>query len=263
MEKASTKLKIKAVEKYLEEYTLEEKEIIVNHFFPPNTPKVEMVHCMNVAKQLGLNPILGEIYFIERRAQINGQYRRKIEPMLGVNSYLTIAHRSGKFDGFEVKTYIDKVPKKQADGSWKYEDELVAEAIVWRKDMKHPIKVKVAYSEYVQRTKDGRVTQFWSKMPLTMLGKVALSQALRKAFNVRGALDFYENTDSIDEEIVTNVVENDENSEKDAATLLAKNKNKEKSEEKSEENAVNLEAEPVEIRNDEEQKIENDEIPEI
>jgi phage recombination protein Bet len=263
MEKASTKLKIKAIEKYLEEYTLEEKKIIVNHFFPPNTPEIEMVHCMNVAKQLGLNPILKEIYFIERKVQINGQYYRKVEPMLGVNSYLTIAHRSGKLDGFEVKTYIDKVPKKQADGSWKYEDELVAEATVWRKDMSHPIKTRVVYSEYVQKTKDGRVTTFWAKMPLTMLGKVSLSQDLRKAFNIRGALDFYENINSVDEEIVTNVIKNEENGEKNAATLLANNKNKEKSEEETVENVMNSEVEPVEIKNNEEQKIENDEIPEI
>ncbi len=220
---------IKAMDKYLEEYTPEEKKIIRKQFFPPNASDVDMMYCMNVAKQLGLNPILKEIYFIERKVQVNGKWVSKIEPMLGRNSYLTIAHRSGQFDGIESDVRIEKVPKRRPTGEWVYEDELVAEAKVYRKDMSHPIKVKVAYSEYVQRKKDGTITQFWQKMPLTMLAKVAESQALRKAFNIRGALDFYENIEEIDEEVAATIVKEEE---KDAATLLSKKKNEENEEKK-------------------------------
>jgi len=99
-------------------------------------------------------------------------------------------------------------------------DELVAQAKVYRKDMGHPIKVRVVYSEYVQRKKDGTVTQFWAKMPITMLEKVAESQALRKAFNIRGALDFYENISDVDEEKAVEIVNDDK---KDAASLLSEN----------------------------------------
>jgi len=220
MKQQIEKAKINKVNKYLEEYTDEEKVIIRKQFFPQTATVEDMVYCINVAKQLGLNPLLKEIYFIERKAKINGNWVSKIEPMLGRNSYLTIAHRTGKLDGIEVEHTIAKVPKRKASGEWVYVDELVAQAKVYRKDMSHPIKVRVVYDEYVQKKRDGTVTQFWAKMPVTMLEKVAESQALRKAFNIRGALDFYENISDVDEEKAVEIVNDDK---KDAASLLSKN----------------------------------------
>jgi len=224
----------KAIEKYLEEYTPEEKKIIRKQFFPANATDIDMMYCMNVAKQLGLNPILGEIYFIERKANVNGKWVSKIEPMLGRNSYLTIAHRSGKFDGMESWAELKEVPFKIADG-WELRKELVGIAVVYHKDMSHPIRVEAPYSEYVQRKKDGTVTQFWQKMPITMIIKVAESQALRKAFNIRGGVDFYE--DGIDDENIQVAIDTEETNE-DAGALLAKNKQTNKEEIVTEKQAV-------------------------
>jgi len=215
--------KIKTIEKYMEEYTPEEKKIIRKQFFPPQATDVDMMYCMNVAKQLGLNPIMKEIYFIERKQKINGHWVSKIEPMLGRNSYLTIAHRSGKFNGMESWAELKEVPHKTADG-WELRKELVGIAIVYHKDMEHPIRVESPYSEYVQRKSNGEITSFWQKMPITMIIKVAESQALRKAFNIRGGVDFYE--EGVDDEIVTESVNIDENQTEDAGALLAKNKTK-------------------------------------
>ena len=216
-----TKKKITELDKVMEEFTPEEKKIIRTQFFPPSATDMDMVYCMQVAKQLGLNPILKEIYFVERKQQINGKWITKIEPMLGRNSYLTIAHRSGKFDGMESGYKIAPVPKF-INGTWQSVEELVGWARVYNKDMSHPICVEVPYSEYVQRKKDGSITSFWVKFPTTMIVKVAESQALRKAFNIRGALDFYEAVDEIDVETAEEVIENDTKNE-DVGALLSKN----------------------------------------
>jgi len=230
------KTKISALEKYLEEYTDEEKKIIRTQFFPPSATDKDMIYCMNVAKQLGLNPILKEIFFVERRMQVNGQWVVKIEPMLGRDSYLTIAHRSGKFDGIESWVEIKKYPKLKGT-KWVEEEELVGIALVYRKDFSRPVKVEVPYSEYVQRKKNGDVTTFWANFPTTMIKKVAESQALRKAFNIRGAIDAYAINE--EEEIVTAAP-----AQEDDVKKLLSEKNEEETTISA--NDVELEAEKVE-----------------
>lgn len=239
------------------EYTEEEKRVIRSQFFPKDATDSDMKYCMSVASQLGLNPMLKEIYFIERKQKVNNVWINKIEPMLGRNSYLTIAHRTGLLDGIEIETKIDKVPKRKPTGQWVYVDELVSIAKIYRKDMMNPFVVKVSYDEYVQTRKDGSITQFWLKMPITMLEKVAESQALRKAFNIRGALDFYENVDSISED--TNEPNNKPSNLKAAELLTASSKNVEpepKKEETEKEVVEKVELETPEVT-------EEMEIPEI
>ena len=238
-----------------EDYTPEEKKIIRKQFFPATATDIDMQYCMSVAKTLGLNPILKEIYFIERKQKTPKGWMSKVEPMLGRNSYLTIAHRSGKFDGIESEWRIEKTPKRTPDG-WVLEDELVAEAVVYRKDMSHPVKAKVTYSEYVQRKSDGSINIFWQKMPLTMLVKVAESQALRKAFNIRGALDFYENINEVDEEVANEIIENEK---KDAAHLLSENASANTNETTVEDNIVVNET----VENADSSTVEIDDMPEF
>ena len=54
--------------------TLAEKSIIRNQFFPPSATDLDMQYCMSVAKNFKLNPILKQIFFIERRSKINNQW---------------------------------------------------------------------------------------------------------------------------------------------------------------------------------------------
>ena len=63
---------------------------------------------------------------------------------------------------------------------------MIAECVVHRKDSKNKYVGQVNYSEYVQKTQDGKPTKFWAEKPETMLKKVAESQVLRKAFNIHG-----------------------------------------------------------------------------
>lgn len=163
----------------------ENKKIIRSQFFPPNASDAEMQYCIGVAKAFNLNPILKQIYFVPRRSKVNEQWIEKIEPLAGRDSFLTLAHRSGKFDGIESKVEIKETPVLK-DGKWTRENDLVATAIVYKKGSDRPFIVSVNYREYVQKTSKGEITQFWRDKPETMLKKVAESQVLRKAFDITG-----------------------------------------------------------------------------
>ena len=146
---------------------------------------MDMIYCMKVAETFNLNPILKQIYFVERVTNINGQRISKIEPLAGRDSFLTLAHRSGKFAGIESECAIKQKAVLQ-DGEWMNKNELVATARVYRTDNERPFCAEVSYGEYVQRTGKGEITKFWREKPETMLKKVAESQALRKAFDISG-----------------------------------------------------------------------------
>ena len=163
----------------------DEKKIIKAQFFPPNATDMDMIYCMKVAETFNLNPILKQIYFVERVTNINGQRISKIEPLAGRDSFLTLAHRSGKFAGIESECAIKQKAVLQ-DGEWMNKNELVATARVYRTDNERPFCAEVSYGEYVQRTGKGEITKFWREKPETMLKKVAESQALRKAFDISG-----------------------------------------------------------------------------
>ena len=184
----------------------DEKKIIKAQFFPPNATDMDMIYCMKVAETFNLNPILKQIYFVERVTNINGQRISKIEPLAGRDSFLTLAHRSGKFAGIESECSIKQKAVLQ-DGEWMNKNELVATARVYRTDNERPFCAEVSYGEYVQRTGKGEITKFWREKPETMLKKVAESQALRKAFDISGLY-------SVDE-----VSENDDKDDKQPQKL--------------------------------------------
>ncbi len=166
-------------------FSTEELAVIEKQFFPQGTSIEEQRYCFAVARELGLNPITKEVYFVQRRQKVGERWINKVEPMVGRDGFLSIAHRSGQFDGIETMTSIKPVPKL-VKGNWIYEDQLTAACAVFRRDTERSFSVEVSWSEYVQKTSDGQPTKFWFEKPETMLKKVAESQALRKAFNIHG-----------------------------------------------------------------------------
>ena len=167
------------------DFTKEQLLVIEAQFFPAGATKTEQQYCFSVARELGLNPITKEIHFVPRRSKVGDKWVNKIEPMVGRDGFLAIAHRSGQLAGIETIAVIRDTPQLE-NGRWVVRPQLVAECTVWRKDSTKPFTAQVAYSEYVQRTADGQPTKFWSEKPETMLKKVAESNALRKAFNIHG-----------------------------------------------------------------------------
>lgn len=175
----------------------EDKKVIMNQFFPQGTSKEQMQFCINVAKELGLNPITKEIWFIKRKSKVDNQWVEIVEPMTGRDSFLKIAHRSGQFGGIETDAKVESIASLD-NNEWVNKNELVATCKVFRRDIEKPFVVSVNYGEYVQRTNAGEITKFWKEKPHTMLKKVAESQALKKAFNIHGIYDEAEIRDQFD-----------------------------------------------------------------
>lgn len=124
----------------------------------------EKVQFLEISQAFGLNPFKREIYCSKY-----GQGPMAI--IVGYETYIKRAERSGQLDGWQVVT----------EGSVK-EENLKAVITIHRKDRKIPFVHEVMYSEYVQTTKEGAVTKFWQKAH-TMIKKVAMAQGFRLCFS--------------------------------------------------------------------------------
>lgn len=135
---------------------------LIKSVIAPKCSDEEVRLLLYQAKTYKLDPLLKQIWAVKYSEG------KPASIFVGRDGYLEIAHQSGQFDG------MDSGMVKGGDG------EIVAYAIVYRKDMARSIRVEVSLKEY--NKKQGN----WLTMPDTMLKKVAESQALRKAFNVSG-----------------------------------------------------------------------------
>jgi phage recombination protein Bet len=123
----------------------------------------EKVQFLEISQAFGLNPFKREIYC--------SKYNNQTSIIVGYETYIKRAERSGQLDGWQVVT------------EGKVEDEsLKAIITIHRKDRKIPFIHEVYYSEYVQKTRDGVVTKFWQKA-FTMTKKVAIAQGFRLCFS--------------------------------------------------------------------------------
>jgi phage recombination protein Bet len=120
---------------------------------------------MYIAQRYTLDPLVKQIWLIKYGNSPAAIFTSR-------DGFLSIAHRSGQFDGME--TTAVRNDKGQVIG---------AICKVWRRDMSHPFSVEVSRQEY--DTSKGN----WQKMPETMIKKVAESQCLRRAFDISGLYD--------------------------------------------------------------------------
>ncbi len=119
-----------------------------------------LVHLSN---KYELDPFQKEIWCIKRNPNDAALI------MTSRDGYLTIAHRSGQFDGMNSFTVDDEKGKP-----------LKAVCEVYRKDMTHAFRAEVKLSEYAQ------TNSVWNKYPSAMLIKVAEVFALKRAFRING-----------------------------------------------------------------------------
>ncbi|MFN4132069.1 MAG: phage recombination protein Bet [Caldimicrobium sp.] len=112
---------------------------------------------IQICKAFQLNPFKREIYLIP--------YGNNVNIIVGYETYLKRAERSGKLSGWCVWT----------EGS--VEDGTLKAIIeIKRKDWEMPFRHEVFYKEYK------RETQIWKEKPYTMIKKVAIAQGFRLAF---------------------------------------------------------------------------------
>lgn len=122
------------------------------------------------AEARGLNPLLGDCYFVKR---YDTQSRREIWAVqASIDALRTKAEQTGLYAGQDEPEY------EYGDGG----QVTLARVRVWRHDWPRPAVGVARWAEYVQTTRDGGPTKFWRQMPHNQLAKCAEALALRKAF---------------------------------------------------------------------------------
>lgn len=151
------------------EFSAEQRQLI-RDTFASGASDEEFSALLEVSRARRLNPFLRQVYYVKRW---DSSKRREVWAVqVSIDGMRAIAQRTGLYDGQDEPEFL-------TDNDGKL---LGCKVRVYRKDWSRPA-VGVAYmAEFVQTTKEGKVTQFWGKMPHVMISKVAESIALRKAF---------------------------------------------------------------------------------
>lgn len=149
----------------------------------------EKVQFLEISQAFGLNPFKREIYC--------SKYNNQTSIIVGYETYIKRAERSGQLDGWNVVT-----EGKVEDNSLK------AIITIYRKDRKMPFVHEVFYSEYVQKTREGAVNKFWQKAQ-TMTKKVAIAQGFRLCFSDElGGMPYTsDELDTVTEDVQSQVIE--------------------------------------------------------
>lgn len=122
----------------------------------------EFVALVVVSNEYRLNPLLKEIYAFPTKGG-------GIQAMVSVDGWIRMMNEHPAFDGIEFDYHNDENGKTEA-----------IEAVVFRKDRSHPVKV----IEYMDECKRG--TDPWRTSPRRMLRHRALMQCARVAFGFSG-----------------------------------------------------------------------------
>jgi len=147
------------------------QEAMIRDSFANGASREEFQVLLEIAKLRKLNPLLKQIHFVKRW---DGVKKREVwSSQVSIDGLRAIAERTGKYDGQDEPEY----GPTNNDGYPQW-----ARVKIYRKDWTRPAIGMAYWSEYVQVTREGKVTRFWDTMPHTMLAKCAESLAMRKAF---------------------------------------------------------------------------------
>lgn len=132
----------------------------------------EVVMFINLCKYQKLNPFLKEAYLVKfgnKDAQI----------IVSKEAFMKRAESHTQYDGFKAGIIVERDNEiVEIEGAIKLEkDKLIGGwAVVYRKDRERPVVVKISFKEFSK----GQAT--WNAMPLNMIRKTAVVNAMREAF---------------------------------------------------------------------------------
>ena len=151
-------------------FTPAQRQIILDTY-ANGASEEEFAALLEIASARNLDPRLRQVWFVRRW---DSQRRREVWAcQVSIDGLRAIAERTGLYDGQDETEF-----EHDAQGNL-----VSARATVYRRDWSRPCSVRVYLDEFVQRTKEGKPTQFWAKSPRMMLAKCAETAALRKAFS--------------------------------------------------------------------------------
>lgn len=151
------------------EFTEEQRKIIRDSYAGGATEQDFKV-LMEIAKAKRLNPLLGQIHFVQR---YDSQKRCQVwSCQTSIDGFRSTAEDTGLYDGQDEPEF-----EYTPDGSV-----LLARVKTYRKDIARAFVGVAYYTEYAQTTKEGSLTNMWRSKPHIMIAKCAEALALRKAF---------------------------------------------------------------------------------
>jgi len=150
------------------EFSDDQVKLIKSQIAPKATAD-ELKLFMYQAQRTGLDPLTRQIYCIHRNQRNHdGSYSAKMTIQTSIDGFRVIAERSGDYAGQSEPEFIYEGDKLKC---------CKIAVFRFRGDNRYQASVGVAYwAEYSQNS------GLWTKMPHTMLSKVAEALALRKAY---------------------------------------------------------------------------------
>jgi len=157
----------------------------IKTYLCPDATDQEAFMFLRLCQSRGLNPFTNQAYLIKYNKN------SKAVMVVGKDTFTERAELNPNFDGFQAGIIVNTGEKNQFDiieereGTFMHEGEVLLGgwAKVHRKDHKFPIIAKVSMKEYTQYSKQTqKPNKQWTKMPATMIRKVAIVQALRESF---------------------------------------------------------------------------------
>ena len=142
-----------------QEITITDVDVVRVFCDNPAVTQREVKLFVELCKAQRLNPFIREAYLVK--------YGDKPASLVvGKDVYTKRAQANPRFKGMQAGIFVTRDGKgKEREGS-----------------MVLPIYDSVAFEEYANRRKDGKLGGSWAKMPGTMIRKVAMVHALREAF---------------------------------------------------------------------------------
>lgn len=137
-----------------------------------NVSEQEVVMFMQLCKFQKLNPFLNEAYLIKFGSQ-------PAQIIVSKEAFMKRAEAHAQYAGLEAGIIVErKDDLVEIEGAVKLKNDVLIGgwAKVYRKDREKPISVRIALNEF------GKGQATWKDMPLNMIRKTAIVNALREAF---------------------------------------------------------------------------------
>lgn len=137
----------------------------------------ELVMFINLCKYQKLNPFLNEAYLVKFKSK-NG-YDKPAQIIVSKEAFMKRAESHNQYAGFEAGIIVERDKELvEIEGAVKLNSDVLIGgwAKVYRKDRERPVSVKISLKEFSK----GQAT--WNDMPLNMIRKTAVVNAMREAF---------------------------------------------------------------------------------
>lgn len=131
----------------------------------------EVMMFLSLCKYQQLNPFLNEAYLVK--------FNQDAQIIVGKEAFMKRAENHPQYAGFKAGILVERNNEiVEIEGSIKLQNDVLLGgwAEIYRKDRQVPVKSRIAFSEFTK----GQST--WKVMPMLMIRKTAIVNALREAF---------------------------------------------------------------------------------